>query len=1042
MFAHANRILAHADACIRRAVTRSRAPLVAFPAVLGLSFSLAAAEIGKTIFNIEAQPAPQSLTEYALQANVQVGYTAAVVEDVLTNPVKGEYDNVRALELLLKDTGLTAEYGERGIFIRRIVASEVSGDIEAPAPAVAETTSLQLMQSTIPALSQGSTTSVAEDNRAQDDQERVRIEEITVTGTHIRGQLPVGAHVLTIDRQTIEQTGLSTIADVIQRLPQALGTGPNLDTSSIPVNVADDANHNPGLGSSINIRGVGPDSTLTLINGRRVASSGRLGGFVDISMVPLTAVERIEILADGASALYGSDAIGGVVNVILRDDYEGAETRVRYGTVTSGSRDDIQFSQALGSSWGSGNMILAYEYRDRHALLNSERAYAANSDLTSLGGDDFDLQDFANPGTILSLVNFQTYAIPEGQDGTSLTPADFVGLAGTHNDLNRWGAGTTLLPDTKRHSLFAAISQRLSKSVELFSEVRYTRREFDFRALSAGNILTVPSTNPFFVDPTGTGASSILVFYSFVEEFGADKTSGKKDALNLTLGSKFALFDDWQLELYGTYDEQQVNTLRTNAPHLPTVAAALADPDPATAFNPFADGANSNPATIAMIGTAFNTEAIESDLWEVNATADGTLLVVPGGEVKVAVGLDYREETLNREQLILTTTPEPRSLVSPPFGREIFAAFAEVSIPIFGEGNRRPGLHGLDLSIAGRFEEYSDFGTTTNPRVGLSWAPSNALTLRATYSESFRAPLLTELRDDNLNALALTGEDPGVPSGISDKLLISGGNPFLKPETAKTWSAGFDLTPDSMPGFRLGVTYFSIDIDDRIAEPDSSSAGILADPEQYAEIITRNPDPSVVQSWFDQADTQADFRNPPGALIDVIVDTRLNNVSVSEIRGIDLIASYDFETNFGTFGLYSNSSYFSDYREAFTSTAPFVETLDTLNNQVDFRARNSVSWRHNGFAAYLYVNYVSGYTDDISTPNREIDPWTTADLNFSYTMSDNASSWLRGVKTSLIVRNLFDEDPPFVNNPVGVGFDPANASSLGRFVSVELVKDW
>lgn len=1007
------------------------------------------AETETVIFNIPAQSLPSALSEFARQAQVSLVFSEPGFDTVAANAVIGSFQRQRALAILLEGTGLRA--------------SSVSADrviVQRPTETSAARTGLTVANNLTTPSAQATGDSAQSTDRTSDNladtqdqaspttrssnkqDKTLPLEEIVVTGTHIRGKPPVGAQLIIFNRQAIEQTGFSSTAELIQSLPQALGAGPNIDTSSLPLNVADAANSNPGLGSSSNLRGIGPDSTLTLVNGRRLSGAGSRGGFVDISLVPLTSVERIEIMADGAAALYGSDAIGGVINIVLRDDYEGAETRVQYGTVTSGSHDDFQFGQVFGNSWGNGNMIFAYEYQNQEHLLNSEREYTANSDLTSLGGDDFDLLSFANPGTIFSFVDFQTYAIPEGQDGTSLTAADFVGSAGTINKKNQW-IDTTLLPATESHRLFTTVSQKLNDSVELFGELRYTDREYDFRALASAARFTVPSTNPFFVDPTGTGASSVRVFYSFEDELGTDRTSGEVVAVNLALGTTFALPNDWQLDVYGSYDEQQTNTLRTNYANTLALNTALADTNPATAFNPFGDGANTNPATIAMIGTGFNTQEIDSDLWSANATADGTLLSLPGGEAKLAFGMDYREETFSVEAVSFSAEPQPTVRTPRAYDRDIFAAFAEVSIPIFGESNSRTGFQSLDISIAGRFEDYSDFGTTINPRVGIAWAPTSGLTLRGSYSESFRAPLLDELRNDNLVVLALTGGDAGSPTGTSDKLLISGGNPLLTPEEAENWTVGFDVTPDTVPGLSVSATYFNIDIENRIAEPDTTSTGILADPVQFASIITRNPDPAVVQAWFDNPDATVGDFTAPGSVIDVIVDTRLNNVSLSEIRGMDLTVSYRFDTNVGTFGLESNSSYYFDYKEAFTSTAPVVETLDTVNNQVDFRARNSVSWSGKGFAANLFVNYVSDYTDDVSVPNRKIDSWATADFNISYTTDQrNARSWRSGLKTSLIVQNLFDEDPPFVNNSAGVGFDPTNSNPLGRFVSLKIVKDW
>ncbi|MFD2499803.1 TonB-dependent receptor plug domain-containing protein [Rhizorhabdus histidinilytica] len=184
---------------------------------------------------------------------------------------------------------------------------------------------------------------------------------------------------------------------------------------------------NTGFGSGANLRGLGSDATLVLVNGRRMAGSGGKGDFTDLSSIPVGSIARIEILADGASAIYGSDAVGGVINMILKKDFEGAETRARFGSATSGSLRDYQFSQLAGTRWSTGHIMASYEYSKRAALPSADRRFTRSADLRPLGGDDF-RNSYSIPATVLRFdPGLGTYvpgfAVPDGQDGTGLTLA-------------------------------------------------------------------------------------------------------------------------------------------------------------------------------------------------------------------------------------------------------------------------------------------------------------------------------------------------------------------------------------------------------------------------------------------------------------------------------------------------------------------------------------------------------------------------------------------------------------------------------------------
>ena len=271
-----------------------------------------------------------------------------------------------------------------------------------------------------------------------------------------------------------------------------------------------------------------------------------------------------------------------------------------------------------------------------------------------------------------------------------------------------------------------------------------------------------------------------------------------------------------------------------------------------------------------------------------------------------------------------------------------------------------------------------------------------------------------------------------------------GNNAALKNETSTSWTLGADYTPSFLPDLTVGVTYFNIDYKDRIQAPGDLTA-ILLETDKHAAIITRNPDAGEVSAL---CNSPRFIGNP--ALCDMIpigaiVDARLNNTSRTRLSGLDFTVDYGLDTDrAGRFDFRVNGSYLFHFKEAFSPSVGFVDLVDTVNNVVDFKLRGSLSWQgEQGLSATGFVNYVDGYRDDVIEPPRRIDGWTTVDVNVSYNTADRLGGvGLNDTVFSLNVMNLFDNDPPFVNNTSGVGYDPANADPLGRFISLTLTKKW
>jgi iron complex outermembrane receptor protein len=858
--------------------------------------------------------------------------------------------------------------------------------------------------------------------------------DVVVTGSRIRGAVPVGANLITLDRTAIDRSGYATTQQLLQSLPQNFGGGPNEGATGI--SVRNNASANVGAGSSINLRGLGPASTLVLIDGNRPALGGLFGAFSDLSLIPSSAIERVEVLADGASALYGSDAVAGVVNLRLRNSFVGAETRARYG-VADGF-DEAQASQLFGTKWSSGHFVVGYEFYRRGRLAAADRRYATE-DLTAFGGPDY-RKDFSNPGTIIT-ADGQTFAIPRGQNGAGLTAAELK--AG--RNLADGREATDLLPEVSRHAAYAYVDQHLGSAVTLIAQLFFADRRSTQRFIpdNDGGVV-VPTTNSFYVDPIGT-RQPVMVDYSFARDFGPQTTLTHVQAFGATAGADIG-FGRWNASLRGSYGVQIEHLQSINIPNYYALGLALADPDPATAYNLFGDGAFTNPATIAKVRGYLDARGRYS-LTSATFKVDGPLLDLPGGTVKLALGGEYRREHYTYDTTVFefSAAPQPSPTAGLPATRTIVAGFGELLVPIVGAAQHVPGISRLDLSIAGRVEHYSATGTTANPKVGASWVPIDGITVRGSFGTSFRAPSFGDLRQGRgaVQYIPYPLPDPASASGSTNAVLLFGNAPGIGPERATTWTIGTDLAPKILPGAHLSLTYFNIAYRDRIASLSADFLNFLSNRTRYAPLINASPTAAQIAALYQDPV----FVNPYGiaqSAITTIIDARTANLSSVRQTGLDFDVGYGFRAGAVAIDTGLGGSYLFGIDQRVTATAAPVDVVSTLGNSVDLRLRGRVSASYQGWTLAGFVNFVDGYRNTGVTPVEHVPSWTTADLQIGYDVPANGGP-LHGLRLSLSVTNLFDRDPPYVNNPTvfsAIGYDADNANPIGRLVALQVIKAW
>lgn len=846
------------------------------------------------------------------------------------------------------------------------------------------------------------------------------LQEVVVTGSRIRGVAPVGSDVIALGRAEITETTSLSVADILKELPQVVGVGITEGTYAVTTG---GGSNNLTRGTAVNLRGLGPSATLVLFDGYRITESGVAATYVDTSVFPTIALERFEVIADGASAIYGSDAVGGVVNLILRKDFDGAESDVRYVTADGYSR--WQLSQLIGHTWNSGSLVAAYEFTD-NSMLNSDERDWYRQDQTNRGGADYRVST-CDPGTLV--VGGVSYALP----GTDAPTADDL-VPGTTNWCDMGFA--SIIPEQRRHNATLRFEQDLGDRVTLSATGFYSRRDFLANFVDQGSNLastqrlTVPSSNAYFLAPAGTNPTSAIVQYSFFPERGPVIADGESTTYGAFTTLGVELPASWRMEVSGAYSDNDAHVFSRNI-NTAALNAALASSDPNTALDAF--GNRTNPQVLRDIYSGVFVPLGKNRLQTAAARFDGPLFALPGGMVRAALGVEYLESKIMRGNLRGPESDPTRQVYGGR--RDVNSAYAEMVVPIVGSANAVSGIQRLDLSVAGRYDRYSDFGSTSNPKIGLTWEPLQNLEVRASYGTSFRAPLLTEKIVNDPRVQVVDAVDPLSPVGRARGLSIRGNPDELGAEEAKTWSLGLQFTPDALPGFNVNVNYFNVEYDGQVFAVEGTEA--LLQENIFADLIIRNPTQEQIQQVLNMG-LRVQGADPTN--VDFIVDSRAYNRGRTEQSGIDLQMAYDWSVEgVGDFRASVIGMYLDKYDYQTTPLAPQVDRLNTIINPLQLRGRAGLGWSRDAWNARLSVNYANSYDNNQVDPVEKIDAWTTVDLHLGYRFQDNGS-WMDGFSLSLDVSNIADEDPPFVN--VAAGYDPQHANALGRTIALGLTKQW
>lgn len=899
----------------------------------------------------------------------------------------------------------------------------------------------------------------AQDAPASTQAATASIGEVVVTGSRIRGVGPVGSAVVGLDQKDITKQGVASTADLLRTVPSVLNIG--ADPSHYISNQK--ANANTAFGTGINLRGIGTPDTLVLVDGRRIAPTGIAAYFTDPTAIPESAVQRVEVQADGASAIYGSDAVAGVINIQLRKPFDGAETTARYG----GGKGEDQYtvSQVLGKTWDTGGVFFDYEHRYQARLKASSFPDLFTSDFTGHGGPNFNSTS-SSPGNIQ--VGSTFFALPANAGGSPVLASQLT--AGTRNLQSFYAGSVDAVPQIVRDSAVLNITQRLTENVKLFAQGIYSDQTFDqLRTTAADGVtsVSIPASNPFYVAgvPGLAPGARETVLYSLVNDLGPLHNTGGEQLRVATFGLTVNPGAGWQIEPTVTYSTDRSDRISHNTVNNCALSGALggftltgqactgtpavSDSSSATAFNPFAPG-RTNPATLARI-TGGVRDTTNFDRLNGGVRADGPLFSLPGGTVRLAVGGEYMNDTMSHVQRRndANFTPDNTQFATfyGKYSRTIGSAYGELYVPIIGAANALPLVRSLDLSVAGRYERYSDVGSTSNPKVGLKWKPIDDLVVHASYGTSFRAPTPADISTTILGTyqVQVLPTVNGIYSSLGptgqpvNALVMVGGNPTVKPETARTYSFGADYKPQWLEGLALGINYFNVDELHQISAISAGSA--LSDP-RLAPFVTLNPTAAQVAALC--ANPYFVSANCNGVV--AIIDDRSANLGETKTDGFDLSAAYVFNNSLGQWDLDFAGAYVLSYKQAAVPGALLTENVNTVNFPLRFSGRASLGWQRDGWSVTGFVNYQNGYRNATVTPNQNVAAYTTVDLTAGYDIGKHEGwGFVQNTAISVHVTNLLDAKPPFVEylgnaTTPYFAYDPQNASALGRVASVQITK--
>lgn len=936
--------------------------------------------------NIPRQSLTSALQKLSDQTHVYYGYSPESTEEELiqVGPVIGDYTIEQALTELLRPTRLTFSWiNSKNIAIVRAPPQPKAATPLAKPPRAAR---------------RAHAASAREAQRA--DQ---KLEGVTTWASKISVDV-LAAPAVVLGPREIEHSGATSIMQLLQFIPQQ----PFLRPDGFRSNGAQYAE----------LRGLEPAMTLVLINGRRVfasAASFSANAF-DLNQVPLSAVERVEVLLDSISVRHGADAIGGIINIVLRDDIEHPSIEAHFGTAAGGG-EEHQASISAGLGNDDAHAALVLDYRDVAPLFGVERDLWRNQDYTRFNSID-QRSTVSSPGNVFAVLPGFTLpggapfaAVPEHTDGAITEPDEFLPFQLNRESLLQY---FPIVAEDRRASAIASAQAKLMPDLIASADLMFVDRYVVFSTLPP----VVPGALVMPTNPYNHLGQPVLVIGLLN---GADLTQASIDAsLIRGSGSLRGKLQDWDWELSLLRSEENAEVRFENVVDDSRLAQALANPDPQRTLNLLSPGPAASPAVLASVLKPPDVDSIGTDATQLMGVLSGRLFALPAGDVTTVLGSEWRKEAVEFDSLLGA------------FDREIAAGFAEVRVPLISEQMQIPAARQLVVTVAGRFDRFDDFGEIFSPQYGVVWNPQRDVAVRGTYARSFRPPSLYELYLPHL-PVQQSIADP-LRGESYPALQITGGTSDLEATRAESYTAGIEFTPAALSPLTLAATYWHVAMDKRITA--LSSTFVLLHESAVADRVVR-AEPTA-------EDLAAGL---PGRVLSLDL-TRMNFGSLTT-SGIDLGASYAFETAAGRFAADVKGTWIDQY-DAFDlpGEAPTdrINVANSFGTIAQWRAIASLDWQLGAVGATTYVRYIPSYDDTLNgvRNHRTIPSQTFLDLQFSLDLGQllEGSTLLHGLKFTGGALNALNQEPHFAEVNGVQGYDTSQGDLKGRFWYLRLGKSF
>jgi len=869
-------------------------------------------------------------------------------------------------------------------------------------------------------------------------QQAQKIEKIEVTGSNIKrveGEGPSAIVVLT--KEDIDKSGATNAYELLN-LVAANNSAGNVSLANTIGALTFSAN-------TASLRGLQGGRTLVLLNGKRLNSfSGEIQGVqgVNLTTIPFNAIERVEVLLDGASAIYGSDAIAGVINFIVRKDYKGAEVTGYYAAPTRGGPGPDGAQSTFKAALGFGdlakdryNVFVAAQYDKQNALEQRARDFSNTSvrldiGLIGISGNTF-------PGHI-STGGITSPSFP------NCDPSTYFPDLGNRcfYDPSRQ-AGVQMIPNVKTFNIYGAGTFQITNNLQGYLSGNYSKQENNFV------IQPVPISDQFTYGPNGEFVSRITLqptspFYphDLAAAHGVDgqplnvryrsvltgnrDTTDTNEQYQVVAGVK-GTAGNWDWDAAYTYNEGTTEQKLNGGFPLYSQVLPLLNSGTVNLFGPNTPEIEQAVKNTNFVGKVFDGKAKSS---VVDGKMSGEVFSMPAGRAALAFGAQAMKEDFSQTPAPVLASGDLSgfggNVLSVDKSRDSYAGFAELNVPL---------LKTLEGNVAVRYDHYSDFGSTTNPKYSLRWQPTRDLLLRTSYGTGFLAPSLYQLWTPNIQGVSATGLSDPIRCPVTQNQgidcntqfgVVFGGNQNLSPEKSKQWSAGIVFEPAQ--GWSVSLDWFDLYLKDSITNG-ISPATILQDVNSYA----------TYGSLVTRAAPDADNPNLPGKIVSI--DQRYLNLGGVKIQGIDANIQFSAPpTPVGRFRLTMSGTYYIKYdvQQTDGSYAGFISTQ--LGSPVTgisprWKSYQSVSWDNGPWTVVLGNSYQSSYTDqqtDLDGNERTVS---------SMSLWDAQVMWkgLKNLQLTLGAKNLLDTNPPLTNqqNSFQVGFDPSYYDPRGRVVYVQ-----